>query len=999
MISILKYDLYIKYKSFILNISFNQKFNFMRKNLFLLVLCLFIGINLMAQNKEVRWSDPVADPMWIFDFSNTSKTPFVPVTERPVIQSNQIQYFYSPNGVYAVNPSFRVLPRTNSHQSEVILVRHPLNQLIMFGSSNAVNFVSGVWISEGVYVTTNGGVTWFGSDTLNGAPATNHGGDPGPTIDKNGNIIMTHLGYSTSGMFGNYSTNNGLTWSANYTIQSGSVDKNFAGTDDAPTSPYYGRSYCVYTTWGSGYPPRISYTTNGGVSWSTPTDIIPAASGRVCRAEDLRVGPNGEVYVTWTPTVSSSPEDQCAFAKSTNGGVTFTGTHNAFAMSGLMVFGTGFTPYGIRMNSFPRIDVDRSGGPRNGWIYILVSQKNLAPAGTDPDIVLHRSTDGGTTWSAGIRVNQDPINNGKYQFFNAIRVDEYGGVNCVYYDNRNTAPDSAEVFVARSIDGGNTWTEYNVSGHRFKPKPISGLASGYSGDYIGISSGNNKVWPFWMDDITGVFQAWTASIDLGPAINHTPLTNTEQITGNRVVNCTVLPAGSGINPSTVKLYYAKNSTTFSNVTMTNSGGNNWTANLPLSGIGTYNYYLTATDSLARTATAPAGAPAFYYSFVASTDTVKPVITHTPIGNTPKVQWPVSISATVTDNIGVDSVWVKWYKRPPTSFAQRHVKLNFVSGNTYSSLFNSTNGEVNYNDTIFYKIFAQDNSSGHNRDSSALYSFKIINQFNACIGTGTTSSNYPYTTYWMDGRTQMLFTAAELTAAGAGPNTAIMKLGFNVITVGGPAMNGFSVKFQHTTLTSLSSWVTTGWTNAFSGTYTVPATGWQYIDLATPYFVYNGASNLLVEVCFDNSSYTSYSPVYATSVSNMCRGYYTDNSSGCTMTSGSNLTYRPNTCFTMSTSNKSNEISSVIPNTYSLNQNYPNPFNPVTRINFDIPKQGMVSLRVYDVLGREVKTLVNEVKAPGVYSVDFNGTELSSGVYFYKLESNGFTDIKKMMLIK
>ncbi|MCX6164743.1 MAG: sialidase family protein, partial [Ignavibacteriae bacterium] len=106
--------------------------------------------------------------------------------------------------------------------------------------------------------------------------------------------------------------------------------------------------------------------------------------------------------------------------------VTFTGTQNAFPMSGLLVFGASFGSYGIRMNSFPRIDVDRSGGPRNGWIYIVVSQKNLAPAGTDPDIVLHRSTDGGTTWSAGIRVNQDPLNNGKYQFFNAVNVDEYG---------------------------------------------------------------------------------------------------------------------------------------------------------------------------------------------------------------------------------------------------------------------------------------------------------------------------------------------------------------------------------------------------------------------------------------------------------------------------------------------------------------------------------------------------------------------------------------------
>jgi hypothetical protein len=85
--------------------------------------------------------------------------------------------------------------------------------------------------------------------------------------------------------------------------------------------------------------------------------------------------------------------------------------------------------------------------------------------------------------------------------------------------------------------------------------------------------------------------------------------------------------------------------------------------------------------------------------------------------------------------------------------------------------------------------------------------------------------------------------------------------------------------------------------------------------------------------------------------------------------------------------------------YSLNQNYPNPFNPVTKINFEIPKQGLVSLKIYDVQGREVRTLVNEVKAPGVYAFDFNGTELSSGVYFYRMEANGYTDIKKMMLIK
>ena len=88
-----------------------------------------------------------------------------------------------------------------------------------------------------------------------------------------------------------------------------------------------------------------------------------------------------------------------------------------------------------------------------------------------------------------------------------------------------------------------------------------------------------------------------------------------------------------------------------------------------------------------------------------------------------------------------------------------------------------------------------------------------------------------------------------------------------------------------------------------------------------------------------------------------------------------------------------------PVSYKLSQNYPNPFNPVTKISFALPKQGFVTLKVYDILGKEVATLVNEVKNQGSYSVDFNASNFSSGVYFYKLETNGFSDIKRMMLIK
>ena len=93
------------------------------------------------------------------------------------------------------------------------------------------------------------------------------------------------------------------------------------------------------------------------------------------------------------------------------------------------------------------------------------------------------------------------------------------------------------------------------------------------------------------------------------------------------------------------------------------------------------------------------------------------------------------------------------------------------------------------------------------------------------------------------------------------------------------------------------------------------------------------------------------------------------------------------------------IGTVTPTSYSLSQNYPNPFNPTTKINFSIPKSGMVSLKVYDILGKEVSTLVNQNISAGNYTYEFDASRLSSGIYFYRLNVNGFSEVKKMSLIK
>ena len=90
---------------------------------------------------------------------------------------------------------------------------------------------------------------------------------------------------------------------------------------------------------------------------------------------------------------------------------------------------------------------------------------------------------------------------------------------------------------------------------------------------------------------------------------------------------------------------------------------------------------------------------------------------------------------------------------------------------------------------------------------------------------------------------------------------------------------------------------------------------------------------------------------------------------------------------------------MLPTEYSLSQNYPNPFNPVTTINYQIPKDGFVSLKVYDILGKEIVTLLNNDKAQGRYTVEFDGSRFASGMYIYKLQSGDFVETRKMMLLK
>jgi plastocyanin len=99
--------------------------------------------------------------------------------------------------------------------------------------------------------------------------------------------------------------------------------------------------------------------------------------------------------------------------------------------------------------------------------------------------------------------------------------------------------------------------------------------------------------------------------------------------------------------------------------------------------------------------------------------------------------------------------------------------------------------------------------------------------------------------------------------------------------------------------------------------------------------------------------------------------------------------------TVSSVNNENQL----PKKFNLGQNYPNPFNPSTVINYQLPVSGNVTLKVYDILGKEVATLVDEYHPAGNYDVEFNAAELTNGIYFYKLQAEKYSETKKMILLR
>ena len=181
-----------------------------------------------------------------------------------------------------------------------------------------------------------------------------------------------------------------------------------------------------------------------------------------------------------------------------------------------------------------------------------------------------------------------------------------------------------------------------------------------------------------------------------------------------------------------------------------------------------------------------------------------------------------------------------------------------------------------------------------------------------------------------------------------------------------------------------------WVSQNSGTtyplysvyFTDSNTGWVVGYYGTILKTSDGGNNWTIQ-----SSGTT-NPLYSV--------YFTDSNTGWTVGDYGTILHTTNGGLTYIEEEEEIDATST---TYSLSNSFPNPFNPTTTISYQLPLQRHVLLKVHDILGREVATLVNEVKQPGTYTVQFNASGLASGVYFYRLNAGSFVDVKKFLLVK
>jgi PKD repeat protein len=415
------------------------------------------------------------------------------------------------------SPDVPVSSATNVTESENSIFVNPADNDFILNSNNSTSWSGGsigTLYGANAFFSEDAGLLWGGS--AQGAGGNNYG-DPTTAINLDGSRMYVNYISMSSGMGISYSTNSGTTWSATtVTPNPGSMtDKNHMWIDNSPVSPYLGNLYVAWTDFGGANNNQICIkaSTNGGLNWGSLINVSSAVNaGSHNQGVNIQTGPNGQVYVIWA-VYDSWPQDEKAigFAKSLNGGTSYTpGTRIINNTRGIR---NTTVNKNHRVNSFPAMAVDISGGAYNGTIYVVWSNIGVpgVNTGTSADVYVIKSSDEGASWSTPVKINTDAPGMGKKHYFPWITCDpETGILSVIFYDDRNTTSNQCETWCANSMDGGETWEDFKVSDVAFTPSYIPGLAEGYMGDYLGITARGSKVYPTWTDTRNSKFMTYTS---------------------------------------------------------------------------------------------------------------------------------------------------------------------------------------------------------------------------------------------------------------------------------------------------------------------------------------------------------------------------------------------------------------------------------------------------------------------------------------------------------
>lgn len=390
--------------------------------------------------------------------------------------------------------------------------RYPNEPAIVLDPNNPDHIVAGANLNN-FYFSVDGGYTWA-EDTLYSTFGV--WGDPVVIVDTNSSFYFFHLsapsGYADPSWLDRIVCQKmdsiGQPWNnGSHTAVNGLTDhdKQWAVVDPRNNNIYM--TWTQFDEYGSYNPADSSHilfsrSTDAGQTWTVPLRINQR--GGDCVDEDNTVegavpavGPNGEIYVGWVGPLG------IMFDRSLDEGSTWL-VDDIFVSD--IPGGWDFMIPGIfRCNGLPVTCCDISSSPHRGNIYINWSdQRN---GNTDTDVWLVKSTDGGNTWSAPKRVNDDVA--GKQQFFTWMTVDQATGfLYFVFYDRRNYNDNRTDVYMAVSKDGGETFINFRISQSPFDP-----YSSVFFGDYTNITAYNDVVRPIWTRLDGEDLSIYTAIID------------------------------------------------------------------------------------------------------------------------------------------------------------------------------------------------------------------------------------------------------------------------------------------------------------------------------------------------------------------------------------------------------------------------------------------------------------------------------------------------------